>query len=76
MRPCTLKVALALEGLRDPPEIAVCIYNIFDNNFGIKNDLTKYLMVTCWLHPCISPNLLLLERFQQKCKGAVGLCEY
>ena len=38
-----MKVASALEGLRVPPEIAVCIHDKFDDNFGKKIDFGKYL---------------------------------
>ena len=34
--------SLSIFCLGFPPEIFVCIYNTFDNNFGIENDFTKY----------------------------------
>ena len=33
--------------LRVPPEIVVWIYNTFDYNFRIRNELTKYLKKSC-----------------------------
>ena len=29
-------------------EVVVWIQDTFDNNLGIKNDFTKYLMESCW----------------------------
>ena len=31
-----------------PPEIVVCIKGIFDNNFWIENNFTKYLRESSW----------------------------
>ena len=39
-------------------EIVVRIYDTFDNNFGIKNELMKYLKEISWLR---SENLDLLR---------------
>ena len=36
-----------MEGLKVPQEIAVWIFDTFDNNFGIENDFTKYLKERC-----------------------------
>ena len=33
---------------RVPPEIVVWIYDILDNNLGIQNYFTEYLMESCW----------------------------
>ena len=41
------KVASALEGLRVPPEIAVWMYDTFDNIFGSETDFTEYLRESC-----------------------------
>ena len=38
-----MKVASALEEVRDSLENVPCIYDTFDNNFEIKNDFKEYL---------------------------------
>ena len=54
-----------------PPGDVVWIYNTFDNNFGIENDFTKYLLgvvhnILMNISPSnISTNLFLLERFHK-----------
>ena len=35
------KVVSALEGLRVPPEIVVCIFDTYNKNLVMKNDFTK-----------------------------------
>ena len=41
------KVASALEGLRLLLDVVVWISNTFDDNFGTKNDCTKYFKENC-----------------------------
>ena len=40
---------LSINNQKVPLEIVVWIYDTFDNNFVIKNDLTTYLKESCWL---------------------------
>ena len=40
-------IYLGFYTLRDPLEIDVWIFEILDNNLGIKNDFTKYLKESC-----------------------------
>ena len=50
------KVASALEEIVEfdgptpinPLEIVIWIYGIFENNFAIENDFTRYLKESCW----------------------------
>ena len=67
------KAASALEGLRVPPEVAVWIYNTFDDNLGIESYCTKYLNECCTGYDLINISLsnifLLCFRLQDFIKS-------
>ena len=45
MKPDTLTHLISF--LKVPPEIVIWLLNAFDVNFGIENDLIKYLKECC-----------------------------
>ena len=64
--------------LRVSEEIVIRTHNTSDDNFGIKNDLTKYLRVVGNILNSISfLNIFLTfsERFPQNCWAAFGCSE-
>ena len=55
-------------GLKVSPETVVWNYGIFDNNFGIKNDFTKYLKESSWSCPDQDFSIKYISIYALVCK--------